>query len=117
MVGYFMIFHGWEIFSEEKMNGYLQWDIFKDSASAKNMIYLGKAAELSGGILLFIGLFTRMAALILIGTMSYIAFFVGHGKVWYDDQHPFLFVLLAFVFLVMGGGKLSLDHVLFRNHN
>jgi len=114
-VGSFMIYHGLEIFSEEKMNGYLQWELFKDSSSAKLMVYAGKAAELVGGILMCFGLFTRMAAIILIVTMSYISFGVGHGKVWYDDQHPFLLVLLAFVFLFMGGGRMSLDHILFKN--
>lgn len=109
-----MIYHGLELFSAEKMNGYLQWDLFKNSESAKIMVYAGKAAELTGGILMFFGLFTRIAAIILIVTMAYISFFVGHGKVWYDDQHPFLFVLLALVFLFMGGGRASLDHILFK---
>ena len=113
VVGYFMIYHGWEVFSAEKMNGYLQWDMFKNS-SGKTMVYLGKGAELVGGVLLCIGLFTRIAAVILMGTMAYIAFFVGHGKIWYDDQHPFLFVLLGAVFLFIGGGPLSADHFLFK---
>ncbi|MBL7744074.1 MAG: DoxX family protein [Chitinophagaceae bacterium] len=114
ITGFFMIWHGWEIFDSNIMNGYLQWDVFKQS-SGKTMIYLGKAAELSAGIFLFIGLFTRIAAIILIGAMSYITFFVGHGKVWYDDQHPFLFVLLGLIFFVIGGGKWSIDYLLFKN--
>jgi len=109
-----MIYHGLELFDKKIMNGYLQWDLFKNSSSAEIMVYAGKTAELIGGVLFFVGLFTRVAALILIVTMSYIAFFVGHGKVWYEDQHPFLFVLLAFVFLFMGGGRISLDHLLFK---
>jgi len=116
-VGFFMIYHGWEVFSASKMNEYLQWDMFKNSSSGKIMVYAGKGTEFAGGILLFIGLFTRIAALILIGTMTYITFFIGHGKIWYDDQHPFLFVLLALVFLFMGGGRWSLDHLLFKKYN
>jgi putative oxidoreductase len=112
-VGFFMIYHGWEVFSAEKMNGYLEWDMFKNS-SGKTMVYLGKYAELIGGIFLFIGLFTRIAAIILIATMAYIAFEVGHGKIWYEDQHPFLFVLLGVVFLFMGGGRWSADNFLFN---
>jgi uncharacterized membrane protein YphA (DoxX/SURF4 family) len=116
-VGYFMIYHGAEVFSAEKMNGYLQWDLFKNSSSGKTMLYAGKMAEFAGGILLFIGLFTRVAAIILAGTMGYISFFVGHGKIWYDDQHPFLFVLLALVFFFTGGGRWSADHLLFKRSN
>jgi putative oxidoreductase len=114
IVGYFMIYHGWEIFSAEKMNSYLEWNMFKNS-SGKTLIYLGKGAELAGGIFLVIGLFTRIAAIILIITMAYIAFQVGHGKIWYEDQHPFLFVLLGAVFFFMGGGRWSADNFLFNN--
>jgi hypothetical protein len=46
--------------------------------------------------------------------MSYIAFFVGHGKVWYEDQHPFLLVLLAMVFFFTGPGNISLDKMIFK---
>ncbi len=106
--GLFMVYHGWEIFDSTKMNEYLQWDMFKNS-SGGTMVYLGKGAELVGGFLLALGFWTRIGAAILFFTMAYIAFFVGHGKIWYEDQHPFLFVLLAVVFLVMGGGRWSLD--------
>lgn len=109
IVGFFMIYHGWEIFDAGKMNEYLEWDVFKNS-SGKLMVYAGKAAELIGGILLFLGLFTRIASLILIVTMAYIAFILGNGKVWYEDQHPFLLVLLSLVFLLLGGGRWSADN-------
>jgi putative oxidoreductase len=115
-VGCFMIYHGSEIFNVEKINEYLQWDIFKNS-SGKLLVYLGKGAELTGGILLVVGLFTRIASILLIGTMLYITFFLGHGKIWYEDQYPFLFALLGLVFVFMGGGRLSLDNLLFKKHN
>ena len=117
IVGFFMIYHGWEIFDAELMNGYLDRDMFKNSSSGKLMVYAGKGAELVGGILLFIGLFTKIAALIVILTMAYIAFFVGHGKVWYEDQHPFLFVLLGLVFIFCGPGNWSVDKLISANSN
>ena len=79
-VGFFMIYHGWEIFNEEKMNEYLQWDIFKNSSGGKILVYAGKAAELISGLLLFAGLFTRVASILLAATMLYVSLFVGHGK-------------------------------------
>jgi len=112
-VGFFMIYHGWEIFNEGKMNEYLQWDIFKNSQEKKILVYAGKAAELISGLLLFVGLFTRIASILLAGIMLYVSLLVGHGKIWNEDQHPFLFVLLGLVFLFTGPGKLSVDQLLF----
>jgi putative oxidoreductase len=111
IVGCFMLYHGWEILSAEKMKVYFEWDSFKGSSW---LPYAGKAAEAIAGVLLITGLFTRMAALIMMGTLAYIAFFVGHGKVWYEDQHPFLFVLLGLVFVFTGPGNFALDNLFFK---
>jgi uncharacterized membrane protein YphA (DoxX/SURF4 family) len=112
ITGFFMAYHGWEVFDAAKMNGYLQWDQFK-SSSAVFMVHLGKSAELVGGILLMLGLFTRLAALIMAFTMLYVSLVVGTGKIWYEDQHPFLFVLLALVFFFVGAEKWSFDKLFF----
>jgi uncharacterized membrane protein YphA (DoxX/SURF4 family) len=112
-LGVFLVYHGWEIFSDAKMNEYLLWDNFKNS-NGKLLVYAGKGAELVAGILFVLGLFTRLASLFTIGTMCYIAFFLGNGIIWNNDQHPFLFVLLALVFFFTGPGRYSLDHYLFK---
>ena len=117
ITGFFMIYHGWELFDATVMNGYLKWDTFKSFSSPAFVVYLGKAAELAGGILLLFGFLTRLACILIAGTMLYISLFVGHGKVWYDDQHPFLFVLLALVFFFAGAGKWSVDSILSRNNS
>jgi putative oxidoreductase len=75
---------------------------------------MGKITELTGGILLTLGLFTRIGSLITAATMLYISLFVGNGRIWYEDQHPFLFVLLAMVFFFTGAGKWSLDKIIFE---
>ena len=69
------------------------------------------------GVLFVLGLFTRIACIILICTLGYIAFFVGHGKIWYEDQYPFLFVVIGFIFFFTGPGSFSLDSVIFKNKN
>ena len=107
-----MIHHGAEVFNEEIMKGYYDW-----VKSSHFMIYAGKASELVAGLFLLPGLFTRFASLLMIGTMAYVSLFVGQGRVWYEDQHPFMFVLLGFVFLFVGGGKYSVDHLIFKNKN
>jgi len=109
IVGLLLIYHGWELWYPLKMNEYLQWDQFKSGMASKFLVYAGKAAELISGFLLLLGFLTRLASLILAGTMIYIAFFIGHGKVWYEDQHPFLFILLAAIFFFLGPGKYSFD--------
>lgn len=110
----FMIYHGWEVFDAAKMKEYSEWELFKNSSSPLMMVYIGKSAELIAGIMLLLGFLTRIAAIILIFTMSYITFFIGNGKIWYGDQHPFLFVLLGFLFLFAGPGKYSIDNLLFK---
>lgn len=112
IIGVFLIYHGAEIFDPSKMNEYLKWDIFK-TPSATFRVYLGKGAEFVAGILLFTGFLTRLASLIVIATFLYISLFIGHGKIWYEDQHPFLFTLFGLVFFFTGPGKWSVDNLLF----
>jgi putative oxidoreductase len=88
--------------------------MFKDSSLAKFFVYGGKVAELLSGVLLAVGLFTRIACTILICTLGYIAFFVGHGKIWYEDQYPFLFVVIGSIFFFTGPGSFSLDSAIFK---
>jgi putative oxidoreductase len=113
ITGAFLIYHGWEVFDRTAMIKYLEWDQFHDS-SGETMVYAGKVAELVAGVLLVLGLFTRIASILVIGTLGYIAFFIGDGKVWAGAQHPFFFVLLGFLFLFTGPGALSLDSLLFN---
>src|SRR6187402_383177 len=116
ILGAFLISHGWEIFSESKINGYLEWEVFK-SSNGKLLVMAGKASELIAGIFLVLGFLTRVASLLIIGTMIYITFFLGNGKIWYEDQYPFLFILLALVFFFTGAGNVSLDKMIFKKMN
>lgn len=110
LTGAFMVYHGWEVFLPDKIEGYTQWLTDLRIPAPRFMAYLGKASELVGGLLLVVGLFTRFAAIALAVTMAFICFAMGNGKIFTDDQHPFLFVLLAAVFFFMGAGRWSLDH-------
>ena len=116
LVGLLLTYHGAEVFENEKMKSYLDWEVFRNLSSPSFMVYLGKSAELVGGILLIMGLFTRIACILIAGTMLYIVFVIGKGEFWYGDQHPFLFVILALVFFFTGPGNLSLDTIFFGRH-
>ncbi len=113
VVGSFMIYHGWEIWEGGKMNDYAKWLTELHFPFPSLMAYLGKSTELISGILLTLGLFTRMAVIPLAITMIVICFGMGQGRIFMEDQHPFLFVLLALVFFFTGPGKWSLDQVIF----
>ena len=111
IIAVFLIIHGKEVFDAAKMEEYTKWDTFKSSGI---MPYLGKGAEFLAGLLLLVGLFTRLACIITIGTFAYITFVVGSGKFWMDDQHPFMFVLFGVLFFFVGPGAMSLDRILFK---
>ncbi|HLL44949.1 MAG TPA: DoxX family protein, partial [Segetibacter sp.] len=87
IVGLFMVYHGWEIFDNDTMKGYITRDSFKNYSSPELMVYMGKSAELASGLLLTFGFLTRLGCVILMLTMLYISFFVGDGKIWHEDQH------------------------------
>lgn len=112
-----MIYHGYEVFDADKMKGYEQRLTDLKFPSPSLMAYLGKGGEFVVGILLMIGFLTRFAAIFLAITMAVICFIMGKGKVFTDDQHPFLFILLAAIFFFTGAGKWSVDQLLFRNKN
>jgi putative oxidoreductase len=112
-LGLLLIYHGREVLYPEMMKGYFDWEPFK-GPNGKFLAYLGKGAELVAGILLVLGLLTRIGALICLGTLAYVTFFIGHGKFWYEDQHPFMFVLFGVLFLFSGPGAWSVDGLLFR---
>lgn len=109
LTGSFLLYHGWEIFNGKAMQEYAQWDAFKNMSYPTGMVYAGKFFELAGGALLVLGLVTRLASLMAAGTLGYITFVMGNGKIWSDDQYPFLFVMLLLVFICTGPGTISVD--------
>lgn len=114
ITGLLMAYHGLEVFNPETIKGYTAWDPIKTLPSPLFLVYLGKGLELVTGIFLAIGLFTRLSALFMFIDMIFICFKVGGGKFYYEDQHPFLFAMLALVFFFTGPVKWGLDFVLFK---
>lgn len=115
ITGLLMTYHGWEIVTPATMQEYLKWDVIKSLPSPETMIYLGKGVELITGICLTLGIFTRIAALLMAINMLFICFKIGNGKFYYEDQHPFLFAMLAMVFFFTGPVKWSIDFLLVKS--
>jgi putative oxidoreductase len=117
ITGLLMAYHGLEVFDPSKMAEYAAWDAIKTLPSPLVLVYMGKGLELVTGILFIAGLFTRPAALLMAINMLVICFKVGNGKFYYEDQHPFLFAIIAIIFFFTGPVKWSLDQVLFNLKN
>lgn len=85
-----------------------------------SLIGVAGILELFGGLLLFLGLFTRPVAFLLSGQMA-VAYFMAHAPhgFWPLLNRGELAVLYCFIFLyltVAGGGSWSLDR-LWRQEN
>ena len=112
--GIIIVYYGLEIFNHDKIKGDVDWLTDIHFPAPLFMTYLGKTAELIGGLLLIAGLFTRLAAFVLVITMGIIIFVMGKGHIFGDEQLPFLLLLLFTSFIFCGAGKWSLDHLVFN---
>lgn len=69
-------------------------------------------AELGGGLLILLGLFTRLAVIPVFITMV-VAFFVAHANDPFDvKQIALVYMILCPVIFLLGSGKYSLDKVI-----
>jgi len=110
VAGFMLAFHG-----AQKLLG-----LFADpahSVPAFSQIWFGGIIELAGGLLIFAGFQTRLAAFLASGMMA-VAYFQFHWKFALDSNffpivnHGELAVLYCFVFLhiaAKGGGKWAVD--------
>lgn len=87
-------------------------------------VLLAATTEAVGGLFLLAGLASRLTAVPLIATMC-VAYLTAHldvvkgifgedGPDNFVSAPPFLFLMVSFVILVFGPGKLSLDHLIGR---
>ena len=79
------------------------------------MAFLAKGAEFSGGLFLFAGLFSRISASLIAFTMFVATVTANLGKDFnIDGGFTISYCLFALIFLLWGGGRYSLDYLLFR---
>jgi putative oxidoreductase len=116
LTGLLMAYHGLEVFEPDKIAEYAGWEQLKALPAPLLAAYLGKGLELLSGLMLALGLLTRLACGLMALDMLLVCFWVGGGKFYYQDQHPFLFAVLAAVFFLTGPVKWSLDQRLFPAH-
>lgn len=74
--------------------------------------YAAKIIELAGGVMLGLGLFTRIVTVLLMIVMLGVIFTMGGGNP-FNAEGPAVFFQLFAVFCFGGPGKYSLDYLLF----
>jgi putative oxidoreductase len=91
---------------------------FQHNGFPAYFVYVAGIIELFGGILLILGLFTRIAALLIAGEMLIAAVKVHlpQGTVMQVKNYEFPMVLAAAAFVVatVGAGVISLDRAIYR---
>jgi putative oxidoreductase len=113
-LGIIFIFHGYpKLFTHTRET----IEMFEHMGFPGYFAYIAGAIEFFGGMVLIIGLFTRVAGLLLAGEMA-IAVWRVHlpqGPITLVKNYEFPLVLGAAAFTVacVGAGLISLDHAIF----
>jgi putative oxidoreductase len=84
----------------------------------RTLLYVQGVIEIVGGLLLLIGVYTRLVAFILAGDMA-VAFFIAHYPRSFfpavnGGDAAVLYCFVFFYFVFAGGGPWSLDRSLLR---
>lgn len=111
-VGLLMLYHGLEVFDSKLVHEYANWEQFKSLPFSLSLVYIGKGLELISGLFFVLGFLTRISALLMAFDMLFVCFYIGNGIFWYQDQHPFLFAIIALLYFALGSGKWSLDQMM-----
>lgn len=113
-IGVIFIYHGLP-----KLTHPQQWvQNFHHMGFPGYFAYIAAILEVFGGALLIVGLFTRIAGLLLAGEMA-VALVGVHGIVRdpgnvHGYEFPLALAVLAFVLATGGAGAISLDQMLFE---
>lgn len=118
--------HGWSKIAGAGGAGAFAADMAATYAIPSFLGYVAAYAEVIGAVLLIAGLFTRIDALLLAGTMFVAAFIVQLPDALYEVppdaiksfvalraiEMPLALLAMCVALLLTGGGRASLDHLL-----
>jgi putative oxidoreductase len=116
VVGIYFILHGHELFDSKAMEGfagYLSKDLHFPMPLL--MAYLRTGAELFGGIMIVLGLFTRIGSFLIMFTMLVATFTAGKGDLFGEAELTVVYAFFCLSIIFIGSGKYSLNKYLFKN--
>ena len=119
-LGIAFIMHGLPgIFDADYMAGVAGFMESYNIPASMLMAYLSKGAELICGILLILGLFTRLASIVLAIDMAVATFFALRGDIFGDFQAEisFTYLIIALALFLYNPLSMSLDRMLWKNVN
>lgn len=113
ILGGLFIYHGYLKIENYSTYQPMMQDII--GLGAKNTYNLVIFAEFGCGILVTLGLLTRLTVLPILAAMI-VAYFVAHkNDAFMMKNLPFVYMLLCIPVFLMGSGKYSLDRLLFKS--
>jgi putative oxidoreductase len=113
-LGIIFIFHGYpKLFTHTRET----MQMFQHMGFPGYFAYIAGAIEFFGGLVLILGLFTRIAGILLAGEMAVAIWRVhlpqGPISMVKNYEFPMALAATAFTLACVGAGLLSLDHVIF----
>jgi putative oxidoreductase len=113
-LGIIFIFHGYpKLFTHTRET----MQMFQHMGFPGYFAYIAGAIEFFGGLVLILGLFTRIAGILLAGEMAVAIWRVhlpqGPITMVKNYEFPMALAATAFTLACVGAGILSLDHVIF----
>jgi putative oxidoreductase len=114
-MGVVLIFHGWQLFESHDMKELIALLFDMAIPFAEAMAYTANLVELGGGFFLILGLFTRIITALLFCTFMFNTFVLGDGRIFTENEHPFLLAMISLLFFFTGAGRFSIDYILSVN--
>ena len=114
-LGIIFIYHGYP-----KLFGHTRetMEAFSHMGFPRNFAYISGIVEFFGGCTLVLGLFARIAGLLLAGEMAIVLWRVtgvlSHPRAVGHYEFPLVLAVASFAVASLGAGLISFDHALFR---
>lgn len=110
IVGIYFMIHSYELFNADAMKDFADF-LSKDLHFPYPLLmaYLRTSIEFFGGLMLVLGIYTRIAAILIMLTMLVATFTAGKGDIFGDAELNIIYVGFCITIFLMGSGKHSIQ--------